>query len=164
MATGRQMQLTKQVGEYLVCSELCRRGFMSTTFAGNVPDFDIVAVDRKHNAHPIQVKALNRGNWQFYADKFLDIKFESDGSQKVVGMKVYDTSDLIFVFVRLATLGKDEFFILRRSDLQELMFANYKEYLKKHGGKRPKSAESTHTTVSPQMLSQYRDNWDLITQ
>ena len=43
MATGRQVQLTKQVGEYLVAAELSRRGLLTATFAGNVPDYDIVA-------------------------------------------------------------------------------------------------------------------------
>ena len=37
MAEGRKIQLTKQIGEYLVCAELGRRGFISTTFTGNVP-------------------------------------------------------------------------------------------------------------------------------
>ena len=43
MATGRQVQLTKQVGEYLVAAELSRRGLLTATFAGNVPAYDIVA-------------------------------------------------------------------------------------------------------------------------
>ena len=43
MATGRQVQLTKQVGEYLIAAELSRRGLLTATFAGNVPDYDIVA-------------------------------------------------------------------------------------------------------------------------
>lgn len=47
MATGRENQLTKQVGEYLVAAELCRRGFIATTFTGNVPDFDIIASDAR---------------------------------------------------------------------------------------------------------------------
>jgi len=36
MATGRSMQLTKQVGEYLASAELCRRGLISTTFTGHL--------------------------------------------------------------------------------------------------------------------------------
>jgi len=37
------MQLTKQVGEYLVAAEVCRRGLIATTFTGNVPHYDIIA-------------------------------------------------------------------------------------------------------------------------
>ena len=45
MATGRSTYLTKQTGEYLVAAELSRREFIATTFTGNVPSYDIVAVD-----------------------------------------------------------------------------------------------------------------------
>ena len=47
LATGRNRQRTKQVGEYLVASELCRRDLIATTFTGNVPNYDIVADDGK---------------------------------------------------------------------------------------------------------------------
>ncbi len=43
MATGRDNQLKKQAGEYLVAAEMCRRGFIATTFTGNVPHYDIIA-------------------------------------------------------------------------------------------------------------------------
>ena len=45
MKTGRSKYLTKQAGEYLVAAELSRRGYIATTFTGNVPDYDIIAVD-----------------------------------------------------------------------------------------------------------------------
>ena len=73
MSTGRRNQLTKQVGEYLVASELARRGFMVATFSGNVPDFDIIATDFKGDSCPVQVKAARRGSWQFSINKFVDI-------------------------------------------------------------------------------------------
>lgn len=45
MATSREMQPIKQVGEYLVAAKLCRRGFIATTFTGNIPEFDLLAID-----------------------------------------------------------------------------------------------------------------------
>ncbi len=57
MATGREMQLTKRVGEYLVCAELCRRGLIATTLAGNVPEFDVLAINDEHETKSIQVKS-----------------------------------------------------------------------------------------------------------
>ncbi len=47
MATGRDMQLTKIIGEYLVCAELCRRELLATTLTGNAPEFDILATDKR---------------------------------------------------------------------------------------------------------------------
>jgi VCBS repeat protein len=65
MATGRSNYLTKQTGEYLVAAELSRRGCIATTFTGNVPHYDIVAVD-EHGGHAlVQVKAIAGKSWQF---------------------------------------------------------------------------------------------------
>jgi integrase len=73
MATGRSNYLTKQTGEYLVAAELSRRGFIATTFTGNVPHYDIVAVD-EHGGHAlVQVKAIAGKSWQFTATDFADI-------------------------------------------------------------------------------------------
>lgn len=44
MASGRDNKLTGAAGEFLVAAELCRRGHLATPFAGNVPEFDVVAV------------------------------------------------------------------------------------------------------------------------
>lgn len=45
MQSGRQNQLTKQTGEYLVCAELCRRGYIASSFTGNVPEYDVIAIN-----------------------------------------------------------------------------------------------------------------------
>jgi len=54
MATGREIQLTQHRGEYLVAAELCRLGYLATTFTGNVPDIDIIAVNDKLKAKPLR--------------------------------------------------------------------------------------------------------------
>ena len=63
MATGRQVQLTKQVGEYLVAAELSRRELLTATFAGNVPDYDIVATGGSGQTALVQVKAIAGPSW-----------------------------------------------------------------------------------------------------
>ena len=87
MATGRSIQLNKQIGEYLVACELARRGLLVATFSGNVPDFDIIASDANGHSIPIQVKTIRGGEWQFSADKFVEVRFEGKNrywSSKVV--------------------------------------------------------------------------------
>ena len=37
MGKGRHNKLVGQTGEYLVAAELSRRGYIATTFTGNVP-------------------------------------------------------------------------------------------------------------------------------
>jgi hypothetical protein len=41
----KNSRATGQAGEYFVAAEICRRGGTATTFAGNMPGFDIVAGD-----------------------------------------------------------------------------------------------------------------------
>ena len=163
MATGRNMQLTKMTGEYLVCAELCRKGLLATTFTGNVPEFDILATDKYLRTIPVQVKANAKGDWMLRADSFLDINYnEEERIQTIIGKKEFKNSKLIYIFVKLVDQGKDEFYILRLQDLQRIIFKSYKEYLKKHGGKRPKNPESKHKAILSKHLSNYRDNWKLL--
>jgi hypothetical protein len=165
MATGRSNQLTKQIGEFLVCAELSRLGFITTPFAGNVPDFDVLAIDDKLNIIPVQVKAIRGGSWQFDGTKFLNIRFRRKGdtiTQIVEGKKQLPSPGLIYIFVKIGSAGSDEFYILKLADIQDIIFTKYSDWLFKHGGKRPRKPDSTHNSVLPKDLSKFRDNWQLI--
>ena len=74
MGTGRQVQLTKQVGEYLIAAELSRRGLLTATFAGHVPDYDIVATGGRGQTALVQVKAIAGPSWQFDIRTFADVR------------------------------------------------------------------------------------------
>jgi hypothetical protein len=76
MATGRSNYLTKQAGEYIVAAELSPRGFIATTFTGNVPWYDIVAVDGLGGHALVQVKAIAANSWQLNVGQFADVVFE----------------------------------------------------------------------------------------
>ncbi len=163
MATGRSMQLTKMIGEYLTCAELCRRRLLATTFTGSVPGFDILATDKDLQTIPIQVKANAKGAWQLRADSFLNINYdEKTEIQTIDGKWDFKGSKLIYVFVKVVGQGTDEFYIVRLQDLQRIIFKNHDEYLKKHGGRRPKNPKSMHMAISSKHLSRYRDNWQLL--
>jgi len=161
MATGRRMQLTKQIGEYLVSAELCRRGLIATTFTGNVPSFDVLAVNEKLETIPIQVKTITGGSWQFDAKTFLEISI-SNGTQTVKGKISLPNPDLICIFVRLREQNQDEFYICRMRDLQEIIYGNYTTWLDEKKGKRPRNPNSTHCIVSPDDLKDYKDKWEMI--
>lgn len=167
MATGRSMQLTKQVGEYLVAAQLCRMGLISTTFTGNTPQFDILATDESLRTVPVQVKTTRSTSWQFDARKFLDIPLRGD-VQTIEGKKRLANPNLIFAMVKLKGKGKDKdedkFYICRITDIQRIVFDRYRDMLQRKGGRRPKKPESTHCAVAPGHLSEYENNWRLITQ
>ena len=162
MATGRSNQLTKQVGEYLVAAEVCRRGFIATTFTGNVPHYDIIASNSTGRHQAIQVKAiLGYSGWQFDIRDFVDVQL--DGQQQIIGQPTQPPyPGLICVFVRLLGYGVDEFYILTWEDLQNLAIAKHREYLTAHGGVRPRKPDSFHMAIRPEGLIEHRDKWGVL--
>ncbi len=161
MATGRDNQLTKQVGEYLVAAEVCRRGFIATTFTGNVPHYDIIASNGSGRHQAIQVKAIKGGAWQFDSRAFMEIRLAGK-KQVIVRPTEAPYPDLVCVLVRLREQGADEFYILTWSDLQKIAIAGYRRYLESHGGVRPRKHDSFHMAIRPEMLREHRDKWDVL--
>jgi hypothetical protein len=156
--TGREMQLTRQIGEHLVAAELGRRGYIATPFAGNIPLYDLLAADKRGHAIPIQVKAINGGSWQFQADQFLEIEFsDKTGKQEIKGRIKLLNPELLCIFVLLKGKGSDEFYIFRLRDLR-----NYCVRVYKPRGPGSKNPQSLHCAVSPKDLRRFRDNWALL--
>src|SRR6516165_3525942 len=161
MATGRSMQLTRQIGEHLVAAELGRRGYVAAPFAGNVPMFDLLAADVRGYSVPVQVKAINSGgSWQFNADTYLKIEF-LENKQIIKGNVPLLNPELLCIFVLVKDDGTDEFYIFYLRDLQQKIAMHYGDYLKLKGGQRPKRPESKHCALSPTDLKAFRDNWKL---
>lgn len=161
MATGRDIQITKQIGEYLACVELCRRNFITTTFSGSIPEFDIVAVNKENKSIPVQVKTIKRGTCQLNAKDYLEIDFEKYPKQIIKGKKRYE-QEIIYIFIKLNGRGNEKFYILTISDLKDMVYKKYSKYLEKHGGVRPNNPKSTHTDISENQLNPFLDNWDLL--
>lgn len=163
MATGRNMQLTKQVGEYLVAAELCFRGLLATTFTGNVSEYDIVASDGTGKTWHFQVKTIRGGAWQFSIDRFAKVRFA--GKRQIIGKPYsFPMSGILCVFVVLSEKNPPRYFILTLRQLQSLLIRNYKAYLKRHKGRRPKKFQSLHSSLKPTEISTYENNWKLITK
>ena len=155
MATGRDTQLTRQIGEHLVAAKLGRLGYIAAPFAGNVPLFDLLAADIRGYAIPIQVKAINGPSWQFRADSFLEIEIIED-VQHIKGKQKLLNPDLVCIFVLLNDDEQDVFYILQLKDIQEQISKTYK------GGRRPKNPNSMHCAVWPKALEPFKGNWKLI--
>lgn len=163
MQKGRNTQLVKQIGEYLVASELARRHLLVATFSGNVPDFDLVAGDEYGNSIPIQVKTIQSGTWQFSVEKFVSVKF--DGKKQILGKKLsHRIRNLLHVMVVATEYGKDRFFILEWEQLRDIAVSRYSEWLARIGGTRPKNYKSLHCSVSPDDLKDFEDCWDTIAE
>lgn len=156
MSSGYNTQITRQIGEHLVVAKLGKLGIVATPFAGNVPSYDILAVDKAGHSLPMQVKTINGSTWQFDARDFLDIDFRKDGFQVVKRKIKLMNPNLVCVFVLLKH-NDDEYFIFKLKNLQDYFWRTYK------GGKRPRNPKSTHCAILPKDLIKFKDNWKLIT-
>jgi hypothetical protein len=145
---------------------LSRRGFVATTFTGNVPSYDIVAVD-EHGGHAlVQVKAITAESWQLTLSQFAHVEF--DGPNQIIRGQLPDPyPDLICVMVQIApedSERRDRFYVLPWRELARIVIDGHKKYLAKHGGVRPKRPESLHTALKPAALAQWENRWDVITK
>ena len=162
MIRGRQNKIVGQTGEYLVASELSRRGLIATTFTGNVPHYDIIASDEVGRHVSVQVKTNTRGSWQFAdVSKYFDISFS--GKRQIVGkIKSCPIKRLVYVFVRLNENDRDRFYVLAWKDLARVMRKHHAAYLDRCDGVRPKRWDSLHCALSGDELTEYEDKWDIV--
>jgi hypothetical protein len=155
MSTGKDNQLARQIGESIVVAELGRRGCIATSFAGNVPHFDILAVNPKDRQLQIQVKAIRGGSWQFDIRSFLDVHLDGD-KQIVKGPILLPHKNLLCVFVVVKEADPDEFYIFSWRHLQKYFQKTYTDR------KRPKNPSSFHCAIWPKDLFQFKDNWKIL--
>lgn len=165
MSKGRSNKLASQLGEYLVCAELARRGLIATPFSGNVPTFDVLATNESCHTVPIQVKASRSDNWPSIATRWMRIDFERvSGKQTYKGPVKLPTPDLVWVCVAIAKPSdRDRFFILTEADVQRICITRYKEFMKKRGWKRPRKPASLDCRWwIVDLENKFEDNWKLI--
>jgi hypothetical protein len=164
MATGLSNKLTGQIGEYLACAELGRRGFIATTFTGNVPEYDLLVCDDSLRTVPIQVKTSRGDNWPSRADLWLNIEID-DAEKKQInkGPRNIKNPDLIYICIVLGEdRSGDRFFICQKSDIQNACILSYKRWMDPKDWKRPRNHKSLDNRYLIDDLLQFEDNWDLI--
>lgn len=155
-AKAWRKQTTKQAGEYRVAAELCRRGMMATTFAGNMPGFDVLAVRPDSKSFYVQVKASVTPGWQCGCNgDFVQIG-EREGVSVIEGKTTPLLPDLIWVFVTLDSTG-DRFYVLRHSDLHDIVHEKCVAYFARRPKIRPPSEPAD---ISVSELASYLDQWD----
>jgi len=155
----RGTQLTARAGEHLVTSELNKRGYFATPFAGSVPEFDVIAVDENFKTIPIQVKTARDKSFWWLGDarNWMRIDDSTEGEQKVLGLKEIERPDLIYFFVNLEPV---EFYMMRKRELQKILYEGYESYLKHLGGKR-KSFSLGISAKSLKGFKEFKDNWTI---
>jgi len=156
------------MGEALVVAELGRLGIIATSFAGNVPNIDILAYANGKSI-PIQVKAQRKGNPGVDATKYLNIQIDGDMQSVKSKIKGVDRK-LIYVLVKIGGQhAEDKFFVFTQGVVQDLVNKEYRRFLKscapkgRPEGRRPRNPNTTHCSYYLSDLQPYKDNWKLIT-
>lgn len=161
--TARSNVLVSQLGEYLACAELNRRGYIATPFSKNVPEIDLLVFDEELRAIPLQVKAFTHAALAGTATTYMDVTITPDGRQFVRKKRQISNPDLIYIYIEIGIkYGEDEFFLLRKRDVFEIQYQNYRGWLKKHSNRRPKKPTSLHCALYRKNLEPYRDNWGIL--
>ena len=99
-------QLTGRFGEYLAAAELTRRGYFTTPFSGNVPEYDLICVNQQLESLPIQVKtskytlAKTSGHFPTKANLWMDIEFnEKAKTQRFINLTTISKPNLLYIMV-----------------------------------------------------------------
>lgn len=159
----RATQLIARAGEHLVVSELNKRGYFATPFAGAVPEFDVIAVDENLRTIPVQVKTAKDSNFWWLGDArdWMRIDDTKKGEQKILGLKRIEHPELIYFFVNLEPI---EFYMLKKRELRQIIYDNYKRYMKQIKGKRKSFvvAIGAESNKAYRGLEEFKDNWKIL--
>lgn len=163
---GRSNKLVGQIGEFLLCAHVARTlDLIATPFSGNVPGFDVIVADAHGRCVPIQVKTANGGDWPFDVADWVNVEFDRERRLQRLGRLLPLTNArLLHAFVWLAPAGKgsDRFFVVPKRELQRLVVAENRKYLRSKGGRRPQNWESTRSALRLPDVAPFEDRWDLI--
>jgi hypothetical protein len=166
MNKGLSNKLAGQIGEYLVCAELGKRGYIATSFTGNVPEFDLIVANDNLDTIPIQVKTSRGHSWPTRANLWIDIEIDETNKRQIDhGDETISNPDLIYICVALSepdSNEKDRYFILKKKELQIVCAANYREWMAKHDWKRPRNFKSLDNRYEINNLLEFENDWTLI--
>ena len=117
MALTSSNNLVGTAGEYFVCAELCRRGYLALLTPKNNPLFDVIFASQDgSNTVSIQVKTRSIRNMQGWKlGKHITIK--------------KNDPHLFVVLVNLEEDGLPEFYVYEYDSLADVVELNYNTYI-----------------------------------
>lgn len=166
MASGSSNKLTGQIGEHLVAAILGTKGFYASPYSGNVPGFDVTAVNAETlKSFPIQVKTSNGGSVIRTAiDKWVEFSIDKDNRQVLGKPLPLDHPDLIWVAVLVENrdIKTSRFFIATEKEIQGVLIKHYQRFLDQRDGIRPKNHKTKQTMLTINDLICFEDNWSIL--
>ena len=163
---GKRNKLTGQVGEHLVAAKLGTKGYYASPYSGNVPGFDITAVDSDTlKSFPIQVKTSNGGSLlRTNIDKWVEFTVGPDKRQKLGNYlpRAYPHLIWIVVWIDDNNINTARFFIATEEQIQKTIVEHYQKSLARYDYIRPRNHRATQTMLTIDDLVNYEDNWDVL--
>ena len=165
--SGQSNVLTQKTGEFLACAELCRRGYIATSFSGNVPGYDLLIADEEYLPIPVQVKTTKADNWVNDASHWMHLEYDPTTQKQIFRGRI-DISypDLIYILVALANehREKDRFFVLTKRQYQDVIIKHHCQFMDKNNWVRPRQPLSYDCRPGLSGLLEYENNWELISE
>jgi len=166
MATGIDTKLTGQIGEHLVSAILGTKGYYASPYAGNVPGFDITAVQSESlKSFPLQVKTSTNGSLvQSQIDKWCEHSLDENNFQNLGDLKELKHPNMIWVLVRLGedNISNSRFFICREAQIQEKIVNRYRAFMERHDYRRPNGGDSKQAVLDIKDLIEFENNWKIL--
>lgn len=143
-------QQVGRAGELYVAAEIHRRGGYAVTFAGNMPDIDILACDMtKSRRISIQVKTRSAGSWHAHFGRDAAQCSEDPGE------------DSFWIFVDLSS-DHPEYFVTPRWWMRNDIWKVHTDYLARWEREHGHPRESQHHGILAKRIEQWRGRWDIL--
>lgn len=166
MATGIKNKLTGQIGEHLVSAVLGTMGYYATPYSGNVPGFDITAVNSETlKSFPIQVKTSTGGALvQSVINKWIEHNIDKDNCQSFGELVERPNPEIIWIMVQIKdnNLSTARYFVCTEADIQTKIVTRYKKFMEKHNFRRPGGGASPQAVLNIKDLQEFENNWDVL--
>jgi len=166
MSTGKKNKLTGQIGEHLVSAMLGTMGFYASPYSGNVPGFDITAVNSETlNSFPIQVKTSNGGSLVHSTiNKWVEHHVDENNYQHFGELLKLPNPNIIWVMVQIKNneLNSARYFICTEKQIQTKIVDRYKEFMERHNSRRPGGGASLQAILNLKDLQEFEDNWEIL--
>ena len=143
-------QQVARAGEHFVAAELHRRGAFAVTFAGNMPRIDLLASNAEQTRTVmIQVKTKRSGTWQASTRAGLPREAVPE-----------ELRFWVLVDLRKNPAEPPVYYIVQEWWIQNDIHQAHQAYLKRHGGTRSRSPESTHHAIPRSRIKEWEGRWD----
>jgi hypothetical protein len=159
-------KLVGQVGEHLLSAKLGMMGFYASPYAGNVPSFDVTAVDAETlNSQVLQVKTSTTNTLvQSAICKWIETEVDETGLYSFGKQKDLIHPQMVWVLINIQSedLGKAKFYICTEKEIQKAHINRFVSWIEGHGYRRPKRGKSMQSILTTSDLSMFEENWTLI--